>query len=440
MARLPYLELALYRGLTRALAVAAPFWLAGRTVSGKEDWSRRRERYGLDSAERPAGSVVWCHAASVGESLTLLPLLTAILDDKNACSASPWHVVVTTGTVTSAALMSERLPPGAVHRFNPLDHRPWVARFLDHWRPDVILWTESELWPNTLSEIAARRIPAALINARLSDKALRGWRRWPGLANFLLSAFQLILAQSPDDARRFEDLGATDVRVTGNLKLAAEALPADPKALTAVTEMIAGRPAWLAASIHPGEDAIAAQLHRMLKANHPGLLTIVVPRHPPKAPEMIATLAKAGLRVACRSHGERVAPDTDVYVADTVGELGVFYRACDLVFMGKSLAVGGGQNPAEAALLGCALVLGPDMSNFRDMTQALRKADAAVQVASAADLTQTIDRLLRDSVARRRLGDNARAFMAAQGRALAETLTALAPLLAHPYNSSLRIP
>src|SRR5579871_466117 len=303
MARRPNFELALYRGLTAALSVVVPLWLAWRASSGKEDWSRRRERYGMDSSERPAGPLIWCHAASVGESLTLLPLLAALLGDRNKRDAGSWHAVVTTGTMTSAALMSERLPPGAIHRFVPLDHRPWVARFLDHWQPDAILWTESELWPNTLSEIAARRVPAALINARLSDKALRGWRRWSRLANTLLGAFRLILAQSPDDARRFGELSTTDVRVTGNLKLAAEALPVDPAVLADLRAMIAGRPTWLAASIHPGEDAIVADLHCALKAKHPGLLTVLVPRHQPKAPEMIATLSRAGLRVACRSQG-----------------------------------------------------------------------------------------------------------------------------------------
>jgi len=423
--------LRLYSVFTQLFALCAPVWLWWRARLGKEDPTRRGERYGLDNTPRPAGRVVWCHAASVGESLTLLPLLTALLKDQTP-GERQWHAVVTTGTVTSAQLMAERLPSGAVHRYVPLDHGPWVRRFLDHWRPDAVLWMESELWPTALCEIAARRIPAALINARLSDKAFRGWQRWPGVARHLLGAFQLVLAQSVEDGRRFQKLGAPDVRVTGNLKLATAPLPAAPDAVAAFTAMIAGRAVWLAASIHPGEDTIAAQVHRDLKGAVPHLLTVIVPRHPAKGVEMAAAIGTVGLHAACRSQGEPVTAGTDVYVADTLGELGVFYRACDLVFMGKSLAVGGGQNPAEAALMGCALVLGPDMSNFRDMTTALCRAEAAIQVMSAAGLTSEIGRLLQDGPMRRRLGENARAFMTAEGGSLDETRRALAPIFAGP--------
>jgi 3-deoxy-D-manno-octulosonic-acid transferase len=420
------LSLTLYRGLTGVFAGIAPLWLAVRAAGGKEIWSRRGERYGRDESMRPAGPLIWCHAASVGESLTLLPLLAALLEDRNR------KVLLTTGTVTSARLMAERLPAGAFHRFVPLDHGPWVRRFLDHWRPDAILWTESELWPNTLAEIAARNIPAALINGRLSDRAFHGWERRRGFAQYILHAFRLVLGQSPEDARRFSALGASNVHAAGNLKLAATPLPADDAALAAFAAGIEGRKTWLAASIHPGEDEIVAATHRTLRPRHPGLLTVIVPRHPPKAADMAATCTEAGLAVARRSRDEPIVSGTDVYIADTIGELGLFYRACDPVFVGKSLAVGGGQNPAEPALMGRAIVLGPDMGNFRDMTAALLAAGAAAQVATAAALTDKIDALLTDTAARKRQGETARAFMAAHGRALADTLAHLAPLLAAP--------
>jgi 3-deoxy-D-manno-octulosonic-acid transferase len=421
------LPLTFYRAVTGLLALAAPLWLAWRTRLGKEDPARLTERYGRASRPRPQGRVMWCHAASVGESLTLLPLLTAIL--KANTPDNTWYVVVTTGTVTSAALMAERLPAGALHNYFPLDHRPWIARFLDHWRPDLILWTESELWPNTLAEIRARKIPAVMVNGRLSDKAVTGWRRWPALSRDLMHAFTLVLAQSRDDARRFQHLGAETVRTTGNLKLAASPLPADDDAVAALRADIAGRAVWLAASIHPGEDAIAARVHASLKDKHLGLLTVIVPRHPDKAADMTAACRNLGLTVRTRSRGEPIARETDIYMADTMGELGLFYRCCDLVFMGKSLAVGGGQNPAEPALMGCAVVLGSDMSNFRDMTEALCAAGAAARVASADDLTATLDRLLTDTVERHAMGGKARTFMAAEGRSLAETQAALAPFL-----------
>ena len=425
-------SITLYGGLTHLLALAAPAWLNWRAHRQKEERPRLPERYGIETTARPDGRLVWCHAASVGEALTLLPLLSAMLAEQNDGSTidPAWRVLVTTGSTTSAALMAERLPASALHRYVPLDHRPWVNRFLDHWRPDFILWAESELWPNTLTEIATRCIPAVLINGRISDSSFRGWRRWPKTARSLLNAFHIVLAQSQEDADRFRILGATDVRVAGNLKLSAKPLPAEPAALATFTTATAGRRTWLAASIHPGEDAIAGRVHRALKDEVGGLLTIMVPRHPAKAADMVRTLTDNGLSVACRSRNDPISPEVDIYIADTMGELGLFYRACDIVFMGKSLAVGGGQNPAEAALMRCAIVLGPDMSNFRTMTEKMIAAAAASQIASEAELLTTVRRLLIDETSRRHLGENALAFMNSEGRAVADTLSAVAHLMA----------
>jgi 3-deoxy-D-manno-octulosonic-acid transferase len=351
----------------------------------------------------------------VGESLTLLPLIARLQE-------SGTEILLTTGTVTSAALMAERLPPGAIHQYMPLDHLPWMRRFLDHWRPDLVVWAESELWPNALGEIRARAIPAVLVNARMSDKAFRGWSRWPGTARAVLAAFGTVLAQSREDARRFRALGGREVHTVGNLKLAADPLPVDLAAVAGVKDAIGQRPVWLAASIHPGEDTLAVDVHRALAGTYADLLTIIVPRHPPKAAAMAATFAAAGLDVVQRSNGAAITPATDVYIADTIGELGLFYRVCDLVVVGKSFAVGGGQNPAEPAKLGCAVICGPDMSNFRDLTAALAAAGALRQVADASALIAAMTELLAAPTVRRAQGDNGAQFMAAEGNALAETM------------------
>ncbi len=411
-----------YRILTTIAGLALPHWLALRAKRGKEDPARIAERRGVSAVPRPAGRLVWFHAASVGEALSILPLVDAVL-------AQGWRVLVTTGTVTSARLLAERMPKAAIHQFVPLDYLPWVQRFLDHWHPELVLWTESELWPNTLSEIAARKIPAFLINARLSDRSLQGWKRAPGFAREMLAAFTLIIAQSDEDKARFTQLGATGVVGAGNLKLAAAPLPVDETALATLRAEISKRPRWLAASIHPGEDTIAAQAHHTVKARHAGLLTIIVPRHPQKAGDMAAAITAMGLKVARRSLSDIIAPDTDIYIADTMGELGLFYRLCDLAFMGKSLAVGGGQNPAEAAQLGCSLLLGPDMSNFRETSAALIGCKAAVEVRNPAALAAAIEWLLQDSRTRARMSENARAAVARHADAVNETLAHLAPYL-----------
>lgn len=412
-----------YRFITDLAGPLLPRWLAHRAARGKEEPSRLAERYGVASQARPAGPLVWFHAASVGEALSILPLIAAAQD--TGCK-----VLVTTGTVTSARLLAGRLPAGAIHQYVPLDRRAWVRRFLDHWSPSLVLWTESELWPNTLAAISARRIPAVLVNARLSDRTYKSWRGWPGFAKQILQAFDLVIAQSQEDSQRFTLLGARRVLGAGNLKHAAAPLPVDETVLAVLRETIGKRPCWLASSIHPGEDTIAAETHHAAKRKHPGLLTIIVPRHPQKAAAMADGITAMGLKVARRSLNEPIAPGTDIYIADTMGELGLFYRLCDLVFMGKSLAVGGGQNPAEAAQLGAALLLGPDMSNFRDTAADFIARKAAIEVRNGAALAAAVDWLLQDARTRSRMGEAGRADMARHTGAVAETLAHLKPYFA----------
>lgn len=413
----------LYRVLTDLAGPPLGAWLNTRARRGKEIPARLSERRGVAAIPRPLGKLVWLHGASVGEALSLLPLIAEV-------RAAGWQVLLTTGTVTSAALMAERLPAGCIHQFVPLDRMAWVRRFLDHWRPDLVLWTESDLWPNTLVEIGRRRVPLVLLNARLSDKAARGWQRWPGFARDVMTPFTLVLAQSDVDARRFVALGAGNVRAQGNLKLAAPPLPFDAALLASLRAEIKGRPVWLAASIHPGEDAIVAEVARTLAPRFPGLLTLIVPRHAEKGRAMAQVMT--GMRSALRSETKAIAADVDIYIADTMGEIGLFFRLSEIVFMGKSLAVGGGQNPAEPALIGCALVLGSDMSNFREMTAELLQAGAAIQVNDTARLTEAVGALLEDADRRAGMMRAGQGVMRHHANAVKDTLAALAPYLAAP--------
>lgn len=412
----------LYRALTDISALPLAVWLRARARRGKEKAERLGERRGIASAERPPGRLAWIHAASVGESLSLLPVISGV-------RGAGWQVLMTTGTVTSAMLLAERLPAGSIiHQFAPLDRMQWVCRFLDHWRPDLALRADSELWPNTLMEIGARGIPLVQINARLSDRAFRGWRRWPSLARRVTAPLTLVLAQSREDGANFEALGARDVRALGNLKLAAAPLPADMGEVDLLRTDLRGRAVWLAASIHPGEEAIVAQVARAVKAEHRNTLTILVPRHPEKGRTMAEGMR--GLKCALRSQTRRIPGDADVYIADTMGELGVFYRLSEIVFVGKSFAVGGGQNPAEPALLGCALMLGPDMSNFREIAAELVAAGAADQVSTPGALCEAVRRLLEDPERRRRMIAAGQAVMRRHASAANATMEALSPYLA----------
>jgi len=412
----------IYRALTGLGAPLIDAYLARRKRQGKEDPDRFPERQGIAGHPRPAGPLVWLHAASVGESLSVLPLIGRL-------RALGLGVLITTGTRTSAALMAERLPRGAIHQFVPVDRVAWVRRFLDHWRPDLGLIVESELWPNLLAESRARRVPLALIQGRMSAQSAAGWRRAPRLIAEMLGSFSLILAQTEGDARRLRVLGGGTARAVGNLKHSAPPLPANREALADLREALGGRPVWLAASTHPGEEEIAAQVQTRLAGRFPGLCTLIVPRHPDRGAAIAATLAGAGHRVARRALGERPAPDTTIYLADSIGELGLFYRLADIVFMGKSLRVGGGQNPVEAARLGAALLFGPRMDNFTETCAALAACGAARTVAGDTALAPAVAALLGDPGATARMKAAAIAWAEAEAGALESVLAALGPLL-----------
>lgn len=370
-----------WRLAATALAPLLPLWLARRARRGKEIPARLAERRG-EGAVRPPGPLLWLHAASVGETTSILPLLEAL-----AARRPDLSLLVTTGTVTAAAVLGQRLPPAlaarVTHRFVPLDVPGWAARFLDGWRPDAAVFVESELWPNLLAACRRRGVPLALVNARMSARAARRWLRAPGFAREVLASFRLVLAQSMADAERLEDLGAADVGAWGNLKFAAPPLPADAAELDRLRALLAGRPVLLAASTHPGEEAIAAEAHRRLAPAHPGLLLLVVPRHPPRGAEVAATLAAAGLRTTRRSLGQDPGPEDAAHVADTLGELGLFYRLAGVALVGGSLVPHGGQNPLEPARLGCPILLGPHTWNFAEPVLRLVAAGGAEIVAAS---------------------------------------------------------
>jgi 3-deoxy-D-manno-octulosonic-acid transferase len=409
----------LYRSATWLAAPLLRRHLARRLPQGKEEAQRLGERYGKASLPRPAGRLAWLHGASVGETQSLLPLIAALAE-----RAPELSFLVTTGTVTSAAMLARRRPPRTLHQYLPLDRQAWVARFLDHWRPDFALWVESEFWPNLLGEARRRRIPLALVNGHLSARSQSRWRLAGPLIRPLLQGFAVVLAQDPVQAERLAALGAREARCLGNLKFAADPLPAEAAALAALGRLLAGRKTWLAASTHTGEEVIIAAAHGALEPRHPRLLTIIAPRHPERAPAIAAELAAAGFRVARRSQGEPVAAATQIYLADTMGELGLFYRLVPVALVAGSYRWQG-HNPIEPALLGAAVLSGPRVGNFQEIFDRMAAA-GAVAFAAEAELPAAVERLLADPAA---AGARARAFAETERAGILERiLDALAPV------------
>ena len=391
------MSIAAYRALTWAAGPLIHRYMQRRLNAGREDPQRFRERFGDASATRPNGPLVWLHASSVGESLSMLSLIKRLRRERPEVV-----ILMTSGTVSSARILENRLPPGVIHQFVPVDRMSWVRRFLDHWQPDLVLWVESEFWPGVLSEVKRRAIPAMLMNARISARSWRGWRRAPWMIRRILQTFDLCMAQTELDAERLRDLGAVNIACPGNLKFAAEPLPADPDTLAALEAATAARPRWLAFSTHPGEEETIAVAHRILVRNLPDILTIIVPRHPARGPEIENILAASGTTVSVRSRSQLPDKNIGFLLADTMGELGVFFRLTDIAFVGGSLVPHGGQNPIEPARLGCAIVHGPHMENFLAIEGELNTAGASSVATTAEEIAREVGTLLSNAGMRQR--------------------------------------
>jgi len=414
--------LRLYRLISAAAMPVAPLLLARRLARGKEQRGRVSERRGEAGMARPDGGLIWLHAASVGELASVLPLIERI-------SSRGVGVLVTTGTVTSSGLAEQRLPRGVLHQYVPVDVPFYVRRFLNHWQPDLALFVESDLWPNLMIETSRRGVPMILVNARLSENSFHRWRQLPRTIGNLLKRFDLCLAGTPDDALRLSDLGAPRVITTGNLKLDVPAPSADTTQLGRLMDAIAGRPVIAAASTHAGEEDIVIAAHKRLSRNFPDLLTLIAPRHPDRGPAIAEIATAAGLKVRLRSYGELPDATTGIYVADTMGELGLLYRVAPFVFVGGSLVPHGGQNPIEAAKLGAAILHGPHVWNFAEIYAALDNAHGAELVLDGGRLTAGFGAWLSDAKTATHVAGVARATVDALGGALEHTLHSLDPYL-----------
>lgn len=396
--------------------------LQARARRGKEDPVRLGERLGVASRPRPSGVVVWLHAVSAGESMSLLPLIQALASERPDLG-----LLVTSGTRASALLLAERLPPGAIHQFAPVDTPNAVARFLEHWRPDVGIFVESELWPNLILNARARNVRLALVSARMSARSARAWRGQAPAARAVLNCFDLILPQDTATAERLAALGGR-VSEQLNLKRLGAPLGCDPAKLAQLRDSVGERPVVVAISTHAPEEALIVGAAAPLA---PRPLTVLLPRHPERGEEIRRRLS--GHVVARRALGEPIRLDTDVYIADTLGEVGLFLRLSEFAIVGGGFAPGvGGHNPLEPARLGVGVITGPSVANHVDVFAEMMAAGAAVTAHDEAGLTALLADLLESAEKRRRLADAALAYAAAQQDRLATALDQIRPLLPPP--------
>ena len=411
----------LWSAIGVVLTPLLPLFLRWRLARGKELPGRVREKMGYASCARPEGALIWFHAASVGEVISVLPLVQKCL-----ALRADLHVLLTTATVTAARMVEQRLTDARViHQFMPLDVPLWGRRFLRQWQPQAVVFTESELWPTMIGLCHARNIAVALVNGRMSDRSFRHWRRMPGIARAMLERFAWICPRSPEDAQRLSKLGATTLLPAGDLKRAAAPLPFDEAALASLHVSLGGRPIWLVASTHMGEEQALIDVARSLSRDIPELLTIIVPRHPERGAE-VAALAGGAPR---RQLGQLPQKQDSFWVADTLGELGLFFRLASCVFMGNSLpgCKGGGHNPYEPARLGCVVASGPLTDNFTEAYQ--RFGDSVAIVPDTQALEDWVRRILSSPALSEQLGHAAREIALADQslvERLAERVLALA--------------
>lgn len=381
----------IYNTLVRTLyPMVIRRYIEKRKKMGKEDVKRFNERVGRPTKPRPDGRLIWLHGASVGESISMLPLINRLLEIYPDA-----HVMVTTGTTTSAEVMAKRLPERAFHQYLPIDNPVFAARFVRHWQPTIALWFESEFWPAMLSTIKRRNIPLILINGRISNKSFKRWQQFDFVIKEILDCFTACLGQSEEDAYRLRALGAKDAMCLGNLKYAGLPIPVDEEKKKEIQDEIGSRPVWLVSSTHSDEESKIGRYLKELSAKHEGLLTIIAPRHPTRGVEIQNILKeKYQLKTALRSANEKITPETEVYIADTIGEMGIWYELCQIVFIGGSLIPHGGQNFMEPSRCRDAVIVGPHMHNFTDAMNRAKRADGIIQVDETVDLIDMVDQLL----------------------------------------------
>ncbi len=417
----------LYLCILETASPALPWLLTRRMSQGKEDPVRLGERRGEAGVPRPAGPLIWIHGASVGEAQSTLIVIAQL--KRHFPEAT---ILLTTGTVTSARYLANRLPDRVIHQYYPVDRPHWVEKFMTHWHPDFVLWMESELWPAMLCALQKRKIPVILLNARLSPRSLERWAYIPDTARILLTTFTSILTQTEGDAHSYRALGAKNVSVSGNLKYASASLPVDEHDLEALRAATKDRPLWLYASTHKGEEELACRLHQKLSADIKNLLTIIVPRHPERRDDILASCQNSDLKMQLRGESKTLpAADTQIYIADTLGELGLFYRLSPVACVGRSFSDdgGGGHNPIEAAQLGCAVLHGPHVQNQQEIYRDMDQAQAALLMTDEGHFFSTVRDFLTQPGRLQTLAQTGQAFTQTQHHVLDRVLENVLPAI-----------
>ena len=389
----------IYRLLSNIIAPVIRIIVFVRMKNSKEDPLRVKERFGIALKDRPEGDLIWFHAASVGESLSILTLIKTIKAKYEAV-----NILVTTSTLTSARMMESTLPDGCIHQFSVHDVNAWVKAFLHHWSPNLVFFVEQEIWPNMIKKIKQREVPFWLINASISQSSFEKWLIVKNFAKEVLMQFNGIFPKSKTDADRLKQLGLTNIMDIANLKYSSQPLSYKKEDLKELKGSIGKRHFWLATSTHPGEEALIEQAHKIILKQFPDALCIIAPRHPNRADRLSKEL---DLKTQQRSLKPKVIKDTQIYIADTMGELGLFYELANFAFVGGSLTPIGGHNIIEPAKQHCVAIVGPYVSNFQDLLEEFKNSKACITIENVDELAQIVIKYLKDDSKLKEISMNA---------------------------------
>jgi len=379
----------LYQILITILLIFSPLIIFFRILKKKEDRKRYKEKFCFPSKKRINGNLIWFHGSSVGELLSILPLIHEL--EKNQ---SINQILITTSTLSSAQIFKKFNFKKTIHQFFPIDSIFFSYRFLNYWKPTIAIFVESEIWPSIFKILSKKNIPLKLLNARITKKTFKKWKRVKKFSNSVFKNISIAYPQNQETFNYLKKLNVSKIKKIGNLKFFNNQQSEFTKLEKTFLKNIDLKKIWCAASTHSGEEIICANVHKNLKKKYENLLTIIIPRHIHRVSKIVDEIKSLNLNIVLHSSRPKKLNNTDIYLVDTYGETKKFYQVSDIVFMGKSISGKGGQNPLEPINLGSAVLYGPNVDNFKDTYKLLNKLKLAYKVSGVKSLTHSIDKLI----------------------------------------------
>ena len=380
-----------YRLLINIVIVLSPIIILVRLIKKKEDLIRFKEKFCYFSKKRGPGKIVWFHGASVGELLSIIPLVKKLEEHKDINK-----ILITSTTLSSANVFSRFKFKKTNHQFFPIDSNFLTKKFLDYWQPSIAIFIDSEIWPNMLNNLKKKSIKHILLNARITKRSFKRWRLISFYSRKLFSNFDAVYPQNLETKKYLNKLGAQNIIEIGNLKFSENESKLNLESQSKIQRLIKRKELWCASSTHDFEEIICAEAHKNLKHKYNNLLTIIIPRHIHRVKDITLSIEKIGLNVHHHSSNKKMKKNTDIYLVDTFGETKNFFKISKIVFLGGSIIKHGGQNPLEAARFGCKILHGKHTKNFHDIYKLLKKNKQSIQVNSYKQISNSIEKIFKN--------------------------------------------